>query len=180
MTIRTALWACPLTVSVAVLAHLAAFGGDHAPGGEHAPILFGGLALMLGAALVATFAGGLLGRALGPIATGRRCRYAPLFLAAAGAATFALIECSEGHSPFAALLRASLFCIPFAYLLALAAASARRATHDAGRSCARAVFGMRRGGGTGAAIRLDRGRRLAFAASVACGATRGRAPPPSR
>jgi hypothetical protein len=176
MTLRKALWALPLTVSVAVLAHLATFGFLHAPGAGHSAVLLGALGVMLGLALLGTFAGGLVARTR-PIATERRFGYAPLLLAAAGAATFGLIELSEGHLAFAAVLQAAIASVPIAYLVAFTARSARHAAHEAGVLCARIASHSDRSHALSVATRVRGGRRVRFASSLVRGTSRGRAPP---
>jgi hypothetical protein len=177
MTLRRTLWALPLTVSVAVLAHVVAFGFAHAPGAGHSTALFGALGVLLGIALLGTFANGLLGGSPGPIATERRYGYAPLLLAAAGLATFGLIELSEGHFGFTPLLQAALAAIPLAYVLAAAARSTRRAIHEAGVLCARYASRDERRAVISNADLLRDDRRLSVIAAFVRGVSRGRAPP---
>jgi hypothetical protein len=177
MTLRRALFASPLAVLVAVLAHVAAFGFSHAPGAERAPELFGTLGVALAFGLVLTFASGLLGgaRASAEPATARW--YGPLFLALAGAASFGCIEYSEGHFAVRTLLEAAVVSIPIAYLVAFLARATRRALRAAGAGYGDFICrALARTGRASARIPRDFGARVSRSLVVAA-ARRGRAPP---
>jgi hypothetical protein len=170
------LWASPLAVLVAVLAHLVAFGSQHVPGGSHAPALLGILGATLALGLVGAFAAGLFARPRPPIATDRSRRYAPLLLAAAGAAAYGLMELSEGHLALSAFLTAVLASLPLAYFVASAAHVARRAARQAGARCAALL--ERTPQNLGSRPALLRGRQqTSLSAAFFPGARQGRAPP---
>jgi hypothetical protein len=175
MTLNRALWASPLAVAVAVLAHVVVFGAGHAPGAEHASGLLGFLAAALGLALGATFLAGALGVA-NPIATGRRFGYsAPLALTGLSAVTFGLIELSEGHPAAATWLAAILVMLPIALAVTWLAERTTRAVYGAGIAFASfALAPRRRGPATSLLLRAYVPVR---AVSIARGARRGRAPP---
>jgi hypothetical protein len=170
------LWASPLAVSVAVLAHLVAFGSLHAPGGSHAPALLGILGVTLALGLVGTFAGGFFAVAPERIATEARFRYGPLLLAAGGAAAYGLIELSEGHLALSAFLTAALSSLPLAYFIAFAARYARRAARNAGVRCAVLIRGHHDAHGSAPAF-LGASRCRPASSGFFPGARRGRAPP---
>lgn len=98
MSIRR-LSAVPLALLVAVLAHVATFGFEHAPGGRHAGELFGvlGAALLL-MGLAAFFRAVLFGASAG-IAAMKRGTDETLALAAAGFGCYGLLELAEGRLP---------------------------------------------------------------------------------
>jgi hypothetical protein len=176
MTLRKALWASPLAVVVAVLVHVVIFGFAHAPGAGHAGALLGTLAATLAAALLAAFAAGFVterpeAEPPGGIAS------AALFLAAAGAAAFGVIELSEGHLALPALIAACLAAFPVAYIVLGAARSAAGAARGAGARLA--AFAGRRGARVSVAATgfIGRKRRRFARATVLPGTLRGRAPP---
>jgi hypothetical protein len=172
MTLQRALWASPLAVAVAVLAHLAVFGSGHAPGADHAAslwvVLLGGLGLSVGGAFIA----GAIGSKF-PIATNGRLGYAALL--AASAATFGLIEFSEGHLAGAPWLSAILVMLPLALAVSWLAGSAGRAAYSAGAAFVAVVERDRRR--RPALLILRRAAVPVRAASFASGTRRGRAPP---
>jgi hypothetical protein len=175
MTLRRAFWALPLAVTVAVLAHVAVFGFSHAPGAGHAPELLSALGTMLGLGLFGAFLGGALGAARGSITTERRLGYAPLWLAAAAAGAFALIELSEGRLALGPWLEALAAILPLATGVAFAALSADRAARRAGLGFA-ALARLRPR--SARAIFITRSGPVFALAYVAWpGMRRGRAPP---
>jgi hypothetical protein len=176
MTVRRALCASPLAVLVAVCAHLVAFGFGHAPGAERASALLEALGAALALGVCGAFAAGLLG------ADAKHERDAsvwcmPLFLAAAGTASFGCIEYSEGHFALRTLFEAALLSIPLAYFVALVARSTRSAIRGAGAACGEFVCRTRaRHTGSLARFVCD---AITFSANsiVTLGSLRGRAPP---
>jgi hypothetical protein len=177
MTLRRALCASPLAILVAVLAHVVAFGFSHAPGAERAPELLGmlGSALVLGAAVA--FASGLVGGVRASAESGAARWYAPLFLAAAGAAGFACIECSEGHFLVRTLLEATIVSIPLAYLVAFVARATRGALQAAGATYGDYIC-RAHGRANRATTRIARDFTTSISRSlVTRGTLRGRAPP---
>jgi hypothetical protein len=175
MTLKRALSTAPLAVAVAVLAHVAVFGHGHAPGADHAAALLTVLAAALALWLGATFFAGALGFAA-PIATSGCIGYrGPLALAALSAATFGLIEFSEGHLAAAPWLHVVFAILPIALVVAWLSARAGRAVYDAGNALAGSVSRPRRGKPT--VFFLQRAQVPVRAASYAPGARHGRAPP---
>jgi hypothetical protein len=177
MSLRRVLWASPLAVSVAILAHLVTFGFAHAPGGSHATALLGVLAMSLVFGLARAFAGGLFGTAPRGSAVERSTRFAPLLLAGAGAAAFAFIEFSEGHLALPALLVAALAAVPLAALVRSTSRSADRAARRAGAHCAAFAIATRRLARLAAASYVTGDRLESVATTFVLGTLRGRAPP---
>jgi hypothetical protein len=176
MTLRRALFASPLAVLVAVFAHLAAFGFSHAPGAQRAPEFLGALGAALALGVGCAFASGLLGvRATAEPVAGRW--YAPLFLAAAGAASFGCIEYSEGHFLVRTLFEAAFVSIPLAYLVAFIALATHRALCAAGATYGDFICRALPRAGR-ATARIARASHASFTRSFVAGGTlRGRAPP---
>jgi hypothetical protein len=173
MTLQRAFWGLPLAVAVAVLAHLAVFGLQHAPGGGHSAELLTALAAALGLSLAGAFFAGALGSKR-PIATPARLGYSPLALAAAAAVAYGLIELSEGHAagPWPAAVATML---PLALAVAWLARAAGRAAHGAG--LAFATYAAQPRARRPAAFTLCRAGAPARSVSFASGTRRGRAPP---
>jgi hypothetical protein len=177
MSVRRALFASPLAVVVAICAHLVALGFDHAPGAQRASELLGALGAALALGIATAFASGLVRGARAEAAPHLARWYAPLFLAAAGAASFGCIEFAEGHFALRALLEAALVSLPLAYVVAYLACAARSVLRAAGASygdsvCAASSRASR------AIVRLAREVRACIAHSfVVRGILRGRAPP---
>jgi hypothetical protein len=175
MTLKRALSAAPLAVAVAVLAHLAVFGSGHAPGAEHAAGLLTVLAAALGLSFGATFLAGALG-SVAPIATSRRIGYSgPLGLVVLSAATFGLIEFSEGHLAAAPWLAILIAILPIALAVDRLSDRAERAFYDAGNALAALAPKARSGGPS--VFFLQRAHVPVRAVSYAPGSRRGRAPP---
>ncbi|MBD5653797.1 MAG: hypothetical protein IAI50_01295 [Candidatus Eremiobacteraeota bacterium] len=177
MTLRRALWASPLAVAVAVLAHFVTFGFGHAPGSGHAFALIGTLAATLLIGLIGSFTGGFFARA--PRRAERSGRYAPFLLAAAGAAAFGIIELSEGHVAFPAFLVAGIAALPLAFLVLSAARSAERLARTAGARSAAFVHRVRRVARVATATFLDSSRPSSARGIFARTTRQGRAPPVS-
>ena len=175
MTLRRLPAAAILALLVAVLAHVAGVGFDHAPGSAHAAALLGTLGVSLFFALAAAFCGGAL-RGRGPsIATTAASGYSALGLAAGGFAGYALIELFEGHLTLGGALRALVAVVPVALGVAFAARTIAAAAQRAG---ARFAGFVRVRGRRAAPRHPAHGRsRLRAVSAFARRASRGRAPP---
>ena len=107
----------PLAVLVAVLAHLAGFGADHAPGAAHAHGLLASLAAGLALSALATL---LLG-ALRPHRRDRtpwqQERWLPMLLAGGGALAYASIEAVEGRFWSHGTVRSLVAIVPVAVVV---------------------------------------------------------------
>jgi hypothetical protein len=175
MSLQRALWATPLALAVAVLAHLAVFGSGHTPGAEHATALWVALAAGLGSSLAGAFFAGAFGSKR-PIATNAGLGYGPFALAAASAVAFGLIELSEGRLGSVPWLPVAFAILPLALAVAWAGSRAGQAAYRAGASFAGcAGRPVRRG--NPASLVLRRAAVPVRAVSFASGNRRGRAPP---
>jgi hypothetical protein len=175
MTLQRALWAAPLALAAAVLAHLAVFGSGHAPGAEHASLLWVALAAGLGSSLAVAFFAGLFGSKR-PIATSAGLGYGPFALAAGSAVAFGLIELSEGHLGSVPWLPVAFAILPLAFAVAWAGSRAGRAAQRAGAAFA-GSSGRRIRRGNPAPLVLRRAAVPVRTPSFTSGTRRGRAPP---
>jgi hypothetical protein len=177
MTLRRALSASPLALLVAVVAHVSAFGFSHAPGAERAPELLGALGAALALGVAGAFTSGLLGGLRTDAEPVPARWYAPLFLAAAGAASFGCIEFSEGHFALRTLLEAAVVSVPLAYLVAFVARATRRVLRTAGATYGDYICqALPRAGRATARIAYRFGASVCRS-FVAGAVLRGRAPP---
>lgn len=164
----------PLAVLVAVLAHVTAFGSDHAAGGAYATalsgILAGALTLRLGVAFARS------ARSVrGTFATRYDLGKSALLLAIFAALAFAGIELSEGHAIFGAGLVPLVALLPIAFLVLVVA---RRVDRFAARVGSLAAVYLRRPTRRVVAAFVRRSRSRAGAAAVHDRrVARGRAPP---
>jgi len=177
MTLRRLPASLALAALVGVLAHLAAFGFEHAPGGAGAPKLLGSLLAALALAGLLAFLGAALGRAPKAIATKVPRAYGVAALAAGGFASYGLIELAEGHLGLGGALRALLAVAPIAAIVGGVAAKIGSVAERAG--AALAAFAASAGDAAGAVFLCP---EPAFAARLrhARGTPRGRAPPALR
>jgi len=175
MSLRRLPVAALLAAVVAVLAHVAGAGFDHAPGAARAPGLLGSLGAALALALLGAFFAGAL-RGVRPAIATHRIRGKTLAgLAAGGFAGFVAIEALEGHLALGGALRALAAVVPAALLVLLTARALRR---SAGRAGAWFASFARSRGAAGAALVASPGRRrLAAPDSPGRSGARGRAPP---
>jgi hypothetical protein len=177
MTLRRLPACLALAALVGVLAHLAAFGSEHAPGGAGAPELLGGVLAALALAGLLAFLDAALRRSPGPVAAKLSRGYAVAALAAAGFASYGLIELAEGHFALGSALRALLAVLPIAAVVWGIATRVGSAAERAG--AALAAFAASPGiAAAGLLLRPE----PAFAAQLrhAHGTPRGRAPPTLR
>jgi len=175
MSLRRLPGAALLAALVAVLAHVAGAGFDHAPGAAHAPDLLGSLGAALALAVLATFFGGAFRGVRPSIATSTGGGKSLLGLAAGGFAGFLAIELLEGHLALGGALRALGAVLPAALAVMLAAGRIGRAAGLAGARFA--SFARSRGGAVAAALTSLGRARLAAADFPGCSRARGRAPP---
>ncbi len=127
--------AAPLALLVAVLAHAAAFGDQHAAGMSHAATLL----VVIGVALSAALCAGFVDAALRPkaaIATSGRPAYFGAALVFGGLAAFWAIELLEGHLQLGGALRGSLAVVPAAVVVGWAARRAAVLSERAGSALA--------------------------------------------
>jgi hypothetical protein len=136
MSLRRLPASLALAALVGVLAHLAAFGSEHAPGGAGAPVLLGSLLAALALASLVAFLDAALRRSPAPIATKVPRGYAVTALAAAGFASYGLIELAEGHLALGGALRALLGVLPIAAIVSGVATKIGWAAERAGAALA--------------------------------------------
>jgi hypothetical protein len=177
MTLRKAVGASPLAVSVAVLDHLATFGLDHEPGEGSATELFTWLAVALACGLVGAFGAGFFGTARDARKSARPSWLETSLLAAAGSASFGFIELSEGHPFLASIAHVALVSIPVAFVVAFVARYVRGIATMAGSRCGAFVRRMLRHVGPRITRIAAPRRSLTVALAVARDSSRGRAPP---
>ncbi len=173
----------PLAVFVAVLAHVAGFGRDHAPGTGHAIDLFA----MLAVAFV-TLASAIVVRAFAAVRDGRHVAHRSdarslgwhatriAGLAALAAIAFAAIEACEGNANIGGSLRAIAALLPLATLIALLSRRAHRSLHALGSRIG-VAYGVRAARGIAGSSRHRRLARVVARSTVRAGRRHGRAPP---
>ena len=175
MCLRRLGLAVPLAFLVAILAHLAGFGADHAPGAAHAHGLLLGLAATLGLLALATIFAGALRLERRDKGTSPQAPWLPIVLAAGGFAAFGAIELVEGHAPFGGGLRALAAIGPAAVLVAKISRIAARMLRRTGAALAALAPPHSLPLPRFAATRLL--RMAASRSADARGSARGRAPP---
>ncbi len=174
----------PLAVLVAVLAHVAGFGRDHAPGAAHAIDLLAALGVAL-----ATLAGAVLIRAFTttvrdgrPVARAVHSRslgwYATRVggLVALAAIAFLAIEAFEGNIAIDGSLRAIAALLPLAILVVFLSRRADGSLRALGARLGLAL-GIRIARDNGARSHHRQLTRVIAQSAVRAGARRGRAPP---
>lgn len=175
MKLRGLLAGIPLAVLVAVLAHAAAFGFDHAPGAGSATGLIVTLAAGLALLLLSVFFGAAVGFDTGSLAAYNRRGFSVLGLAALAAGAFVAIELSEGHIGGGGILRALIAVLPLAAAVAYLGRRAQRALARAGGSFAEFARCIARGGIAGFVRCIA--NRIAGRRPASLRARSGRAPP---
>ena len=175
MTIRKLAAHLPLAVLVGAVVHVAAAGGDHAPGGHNSFALLASLSVALVLALGSAFFGGVLGTFRRSIATRRDLVYGTLALALAGTGSYALIELLEGHVGSGGALRALAASFPVAALVVALSRKAARVAEAAGSRFA-AWRPRNSGHRTVTRVAAQRRRRFAYR-RLGAETRRGRAPP---
>jgi hypothetical protein len=177
MSLRKAIGAAPLAVSVAVLAHVIVLGFSHEPGGGRSAELFSSLCLALAFGVAGSFGSGFFAVDAPRAKNARPSIAATFLLAAAGTAIFGGIECTEGNSIFGSMLAVAIVSIPIAFVVLAIATAVRRVATAAGFHYGAFVRRVcrRRAADVTQIVFVTRTRVVVFA--VARRAMRGRAPP---
>ena len=175
MTPRRLAVAAPLALLVAILAHAAGFGADHAPGADHARELVTSLGVALALLALATLLEAAFGIDRRDAGSARQDRWLPIALAAGGACAYAAIEFAEGHALFGGSLRALAAILPAAALIGQVARLAARFLRYSGAALAGCLPAPSLV--DPAAARLSQARPVRASSADVRGCVWGRAPP---